>query len=472
MYLIDDNASNRSALPMGRAALPDALSEIGASRELLRLRLYAALIILDAFAIILGFMIANVLRLETLLHSQGRHVLIALLPLYIGMALNSRAYSIEVLETPRVGVRRAVQALVIASAALIGLLFYLKASDSFSRLMFTIGSIASIFLVGCGRWGFGHLVGARLGWRFANEVLLVDGLSVSPSNGEIVVFADEVNIAPRTDDPALLDRMGRLLKNCDRVLVACQPERRAAWAAMLKGADVDVEVLAPELDNLGALALRRFGDQATVLIGCGPLGLRDRVAKRILDLAIALPALLLLLPVMLAVALAIKLESPGPCLFRQPRVGRGNRMFHVLKFRSMRVEAADQAGSRSASRDDDRVTRVGAFIRRTSLDELPQLFNVIKGGMSIVGPRPHALASTAEDLLFWNIDSRYWERHAIKPGMTGLAQIRGYRGATSTLSDLTNRLQADLEYLSGWSLGRDIAIIFRTLRVMVHRNAF
>jgi polysaccharide biosynthesis protein PslA len=144
----------------------------------------------------------------------------------------------------------------------------------------------------------------------------------------------------------------------------------------------------------------------------------------------------------------------------------------VLKFRSMRIEASDRAGNRSASRSDDRITRVGRLIRRTSLDELPQLINVVRGDMSIVGPRPHALASTAGEALFWELDSRYIHRHAIKPGMTGLAQVRGYRGATRSAEDLTNRLQADLEYLSGWTIWRDIRIIFRTFRVLTHSNAF
>ena len=130
------------------------------------------------------------------------------------------------------------------------------------------------------------------------------------------------------------------------------------------------------------------------------------------------------------------------------------------------------SGARSTGRHDDRVTRVGRFIRAHSLDELPQLFNVLRGEMSIVGPRPHALGSRAEDKLFWDIDTSYWHRHAVKPGLTGLAQVRGYRGATETVSDLSNRLQADLEYLSGWSLWRDIAIIFATFRVLIHRNAY
>ena len=126
----------------------------------------------------------------------------------------------------------------------------------------------------------------------------------------------------------------------------------------------------------------------------------------------------------------------------------------------------------STSRDDDRVTRVGRLIRRTSIDELPQLINVLKGEMAIVGPRPHALGSQAGDKLFWEVDGRYWERHALKPGLTGLAQVRGLRGATDREEDLSARLEADLEYLDGWSLWRDLRIVFSTIRVLSHDRAF
>jgi lipopolysaccharide/colanic/teichoic acid biosynthesis glycosyltransferase len=138
----------------------------------------------------------------------------------------------------------------------------------------------------------------------------------------------------------------------------------------------------------------------------------------------------------------------------------------------MRNETSDRQGNQSTRRDDDRITVVGRFIRRTSLDELPQLMNVLSGDMSIVGPRPHALGSRAEDLLFWEIDSRYWHRHAAKPGLTGLAQVRGYRGATNHRDDVVNRLHADLEYLDNWSLWKDLKIIMMTFRVVVHSNAF
>ncbi len=118
------------------------------------------------------------------------------------------------------------------------------------------------------------------------------------------------------------------------------------------------------------------------------------------------------------------------------------------------------------------MTRVGESIRKTSLDELPQLLNILDGSMSMVGPRPHALGSRAANKLFWEVDGRYWHRHAAKPGLTGLAQIRGHRGDTLLESDLENRLQSDLEYLDTWSIWRDVKILVLTARVLVHRNAF
>lgn len=134
--------------------------------------------------------------------------------------------------------------------------------------------------------------------------------------------------------------------------------------------------------------------------------LRDRMLKRAMDLAIAVPAVFVFSPVFLTIAAAIKLTSAGPVFFRQPRIGQANRQFNVLKFRSMRQHQADTAGTRSASKNDTRITSVGRFLRRTSMDELPQLLNVIRGDMSVVGPRPHAIASTAEEKLFWEIDGR------------------------------------------------------------------
>lgn len=130
-----------------------------------------------------------------------------------------------------------------------------------------------------------------------------------------------------------------------------------------------------------------------------------------------------MLPLFAIIAILIKRESEGPVFFMQTRIGLSNRHFKMYKFRSMRVESCDANGSQSTARDDDRITRIGAFIRKTSIDELPQLINVLKGDMLIVGPRPHALGSRAADKLFWEVDHRCWYRHATKPGLTGLAQV-------------------------------------------------
>jgi len=241
---------------------------------------------------------------------------------------------------------------------------------------------------------------------------------------------------------------------------------------VLKGANVQGEFLLPELDSLGMLRTARIGLATTAVVSLGPLDTANRIVKRLLDLSVAGGALLILWPVLLVVAAAVRLDTPGPILFRQPRVGRGNRLFAVYKFRSMHTDMGDPAGGQSTGRADPRVTRVGAVIRRISLDELPQIFNVLNGTMSIVGPRPHAVASKAAGRMFWEVDARYWHRHAIKPGITGLAQVKGWRGATETADDLTNRVALDTAYMRGWSVWRDIAIILRTVMVMVHRKAY
>jgi polysaccharide biosynthesis protein PslA len=231
-------------------------------------------------------------------------------------------------------------------------------------------------------------------------------------------------------------------------------------------------VLDDTVASLGAQGARIDGGHGFLRVSVGPLGLRARAAKRLFDVTLAAGGLILLSPLLLLVAVAILIEDGTPVLFVQRRVGRGNRFFAIHKFRSMRDASSDGAGHRSASRDDARITQVGQFIRRTSIDELPQLWNVLKGEMSIVGPRPHALGSQAGDKLFWEVDRRYWQRHALKPGLTGLAQVRGLRGATEHELDLSRRLNADLEYLSGWSLWRDARIVFGTIRVLVHPQAF
>ena len=183
--------------------------------------------------------------------------------------------------------------------------------------------------------------------------------------------------------------------------------------------------------------------------------------------------LLAVFAVALLVAIAIRLESPGPVLFRQRRIGLDNVGFEMWKFRTMHHRAPEGGRLRQTTRHDPRVTRVGAFLRHTSLDELPQLFNVLRGEMSMVGPRPHAPGTCAGGKPFELVTPHYPARHRVRPGMTGLAQVRGWRGETDTEEKLLRRVEADLEYIERWSLWLDLVIIARTpCRVLAMRNAY
>jgi len=193
------------------------------------------------------------------------------------------------------------------------------------------------------------------------------------------------------------------------------------------------------------------------------------LAKRAIDIAVASLALICLAPVMIPIAIGVKLSSPGPILFKQRRYGLNGREIIVYKFRSMKV-MEDGDTVQQAKRNDDRITKIGAFLRRTSLDELPQFINVLQGRMSIVGPRPHAVAHNEQ---YRKLISGYMLRHKVKPGITGWAQIHGFRGETDTLDKMQKRIEYDLQYLKNWSLGLDLKIIFRTALVFFHsHNAY
>lgn len=172
---------------------------------------------------------------------------------------------------------------------------------------------------------------------------------------------------------------------------------------------------------------------------------------------------MLLSPILLVTALAVRLDSEGPALFRQKRYGYNDRLIRVFKFRSMYVNQTDRNAERQTTREDPRITRVGRFIRKTSIDELPQLFNVLMGNMSIVGPRPHATATKAAGVPFEEAVREYSSRHRVKPGITGWAQINGYRGETDTLHKIQKRVEYDLEYISKWSVWLDLYIVFMTV---------
>jgi Undecaprenyl-phosphate glucose phosphotransferase len=199
----------------------------------------------------------------------------------------------------------------------------------------------------------------------------------------------------------------------------------------------------------------------------------DSVAKRTFDIFFSLVAILLLWPVMVATAIAIKLNSKGPVLFKQKRHGFNNEVINVFKFRSMYTDQCDPTARATVTKGDPRVTKVGRFIRKTSIDELPQFFNVLRGDLSLVGPRPHAVVAAAHDRLFAEVVDGYFARHRVKPGVTGWAQINGWRGEIDNDEKIKQRTACDLYYIENWSLLFDLKILFLTpFRLMNTENAY
>jgi Undecaprenyl-phosphate glucose phosphotransferase len=225
--------------------------------------------------------------------------------------------------------------------------------------------------------------------------------------------------------------------------------------------------------KLSKRAYNYIGDVPFLAVFDRPLSDWNSAMKAVFDRVVAMFALVLLSPVMIATALAVKWTSKGPVFFRQVRHGFNNELIRVYKFRSMYVEQSDHAGLKQVTKDDPRVTPVGRFIRKTSIDELPQLFNVLQGDLSLVGPRPHAIRSLAGNRLYQEAVDGYYARHRMKPGITGWAQINGWRGETDTAEKIERRVEFDLHYIENWSLGLDLYILAMTpISLFNTKNAY
>lgn len=452
---------------------PQMLSRhVADHKETLRLRGYVILAIGDVLALASSFLTANYLYLRDFSSPHGLTMLTAVLPIYLILAAYNKAYSGLTLENPRVGCLYAAQTFLWTAAAVLFFAYFLKAGDQFSRIVFTVGGAGSIVLICAIRMALARPLLRMLGGTPFTTIVIRDGVDYAPVPHEIVVTAEEIGFDPETQDPYLYHAFATTAGSADRLIIACPQSRYSAWSAVLKSLSVDGEILTDQHHEVGILGIGRHGSRQTLVVSVEPLHLRQRIFKRAFDLAFAGVALVLLSPLLVLVAIAVRLETPGSVFFLQDRIGRDNRIFRMYKFRSMHVASCDSNATQLTQRGDARVTRVGAFIRARSLDELPQLLNVLNGTMSVVGPRPHAIAAKAGDLLYWHADDRYRFRHSIKPGLTGLAQVRGFRGATERVEDLSNRLSADLEYLSQWSIARDIWIILQTFGVLRHSNAY
>jgi Undecaprenyl-phosphate glucose phosphotransferase len=244
----------------------------------------------------------------------------------------------------------------------------------------------------------------------------------------------------------------------------------------LKAIDIEVAYCPSTIGvNEGSTRLSEVAGAPLVVLTSRPVSHWGAVIKAVEDRVIALAAVVVLFPLMVAVAVAIRLDSPGPVIFRQRRHGWNGSEFQVFKFRTMRWTAGPAAsGEFQTRRTDNRITRIGAFLRRSSLDELPQLFNVLNGTMSLVGPRPHPVVMRTEQRLGEEIIAEYSHRHRMKPGITGWAQIKGHRGATETAEQVRKRVEHDIYYIDNWSFLFDIRIILQTPFALLFQreNAF
>lgn len=436
-----------------------------------RVVLYGVSLILDCGSLILGYLIALAFREGAWLETGGQPIIAIALPVFLMFEIAREVQSVEALESRSLGTQRALSSLLATALVILALSFLIKAED-ISRVGFLVTFGTAALGIIAGKLILNVVFTRWMGTAAITTIVLQDGLPTKAIPGCDFVDVGSMGLWPDLNEPSTIDTLSRIIAPYDRVVASCHFERRGSWATFLKSQDVGGEILLDRDFLHGAVAIGAYGNNDTLILSRGPLSLTSRLQKRAFDLVVSLAALLLFAPLMLLVAMLIRLESPGPVLFRQVRVGEGNRQFEIFKFRSMRLESSDRDGTISTQRDDPRITRIGRFIRRTSIDELPQLFNVLQGDMSVVGPRPHALGSLAGDNLFWEVTQAYWIRHALKPGITGLAQIRGFRGSTNCAQDLEHRVRADLEYVSNWSLGLDILILLRTVRVLVHKNAY
>ncbi|MFD1612611.1 exopolysaccharide biosynthesis polyprenyl glycosylphosphotransferase [Sphingomonas tabacisoli] len=440
--------------------------------EARRVKFYAVLTIVDAAAIALSFLLAGLVYLGDLLSVHSVTMLLVLAPLYLAFAASGGSYADAVLRSTNEGVIKALRSLALGGAAILLIAYTMKAGESFSRGVFWIGMISSAVVLTVGRICMTRILHRLLGRNLFSTVVICDDADYTAMPGDVVLQAGWLGFSADTDDPLDYHQLANIVAHADRVIVSCSRDRYGQWARVLKSMAVDGEIVTTDSDDLGLIGIGWHGRHRTLVVSAGPLHLRDRILKRAFDIAVSSIALLVLSPLMVAVAVAIRMESAGSVFFRQSRIGRDNKIFQMYKFRSMYIDACDSNATKLTTREDPRVTRVGELIRRNSIDELPQLINVLKGEMSIVGPRPHAISARAAELLYWEVDPRYRHRHSVKPGLTGLAQIRGFRGATDRTEDLKNRLSADLEYLNRWSLWQDILIVLRTFSVLRHDNAF
>jgi len=392
---------------------------------------------------------------------------------------------------------RLFKAWTAAFAFLVGVAFLTKQSDQYSRILITkiffAGFFVQLLLHVAMRAGQEKIL--KHSTQEDNVLIIGSGrlasflyrkISDNPWLGETVVGcvlikAEDALQAHAADGERVLPVLGNLVEL--DVFIERYAIKSVYFVTPLDASEVFEDVYFGLLDKHIAVhwvpdifSLRLINHSVREIAGIPVLTLSETpltgmrlFLKRGEDLLLASVALLLAAPVLLLVAVAIKLDSAGPVFFRQPRMGWNGEIFRIWKFRSMLDHPLENNVVKQAERNDPRVTRVGAFIRRSSLDELPQLFNVLMGEMSLVGPRPHAIQHDEE---YSRRITDYFARRNIKPGITGLAQVRGFRGETRDLEQMVQRVESDIEYINNWSLWLDVVIMLRTVSALTGKQAY
>lgn len=402
-------------------------------------------------------------------------------------------YQFEAITRPLSVWDKLIISFVTAFLFLLAIAFALKVSSTFSRVWIVSFAATSATSTVCLRLFASYVVNKLSDIRtFTRHVLIVGGGDqarrlIEHYNAEKPRFVSLVGIFANEDEvdlgAACCPRLGRLDQllayarnnRVDDVVIAMpwsQDGELMRLIATLRELPLNIYLSS---DLIGFRVSFRpppshFSNLPILQVMGRPLSGWDVVAKTVEDYVLATLAIVVLLPVFALLALAVKLDSPGPVFFKQKRLGFNNRAFTIYKFRTMRHEADKHGKTKQAQRNDPRVTRLGYFLRRTSLDELPQLINVLDGSMSLVGPRPHAIDHNED---YAQQIRGYFARHRVKPGITGWAQVNGLRGETDTLNKMEARVSHDIYYTENWSLLFDLKILMRTIVISLGgKNAY